>query len=181
MVQRPHSDGIYNFWAISEWPLLHYASLGARVIINQGRVEKKVKKNTYYTYVDTKLSDIYICSGPGGAKNAPVGLGTKEPLVGDCFLATRQKPPSRCAVHWPWDFRRRSWWMHVLLQQIPINTDTFLKAPSALITSLGDKHVKESLNVRMPPSRPRSWYGQFCSTYHLLSTNGGVLIARHIE
>ena len=32
----------------------------------------------------------------------------------------------------------------------------------------------------MPPSRPRSWYGQFCSIYHLLSTDGGIPIARHI-
>jgi hypothetical protein len=40
-------------------PSQNYASLGARVIINQGRVRRR-RKNTYYTYVDTKLSDIYI-------------------------------------------------------------------------------------------------------------------------
>jgi hypothetical protein len=34
-----------------------HASLGARVIINQGRVRRR-RKNTYYTYVDTKLNDI---------------------------------------------------------------------------------------------------------------------------
>ena len=83
--------------------------------------------------------------------------------------------------------------MHVLLNRFRyLNTDTFLKAPSwdtyrltvrraqALTTSLGDKHVKESLNVCMPPSRPRSWYGRLCSIYHLLSTDGGIPIARHI-
>ena len=82
--------------------------------------------------------------------------------------------------------------MHVYVQQFPWFTDTFLKACSwdtyrwtrrrAWVSpnSLGDKHVTFWHNGCMPPSRPRLWYGQFCSICHLLSTDGGIQIARHI-
>ena len=82
--------------------------------------------------------------------------------------------------------------MHVYVQQKPWNTRPFLQACSwdayrwtvrrvwVSPTSFGFNHVTFSHNCRMPPSWPCTWYGQFCSIYHLLSTDGGIPIARHI-
>jgi hypothetical protein len=82
--------------------------------------------------------------------------------------------------------------MHVYVKQIPLNTYGFLQAYSqdayrwtvrrgrVSLTSFGFNHVTFSHNCRMPPSWPRTWYGHFCSIYHLLSTDGGIPIARHI-
>jgi hypothetical protein len=49
--------GENKFRLLALWRQLATPGIGARVIINQGRVRRR-RKNTYYTYVDTKLSDI---------------------------------------------------------------------------------------------------------------------------